>query len=117
MTLSPRFAAWLLSGLSALTTVSCTAEKKNPEPELVGVQYEQTQCADPWGLTHGTQQLAAVAQAYLAQQGLTLYQPQASVKNSGATCAACSCPTGLVLGGAVQPADLQAVLALGFTKR
>ena len=117
MTPSPRFAAWLLSGLCALATVSCTSEEKNPGPELVGVQYAQTQCADRWGPAPGTQQLAAAAQAYLAQQNLTLYQAQASVKNSGAVCTACTCPTGLVLEGAVQPADLQAVLALGFTKK
>ena len=117
MTPFPRFAAWLLSGLGALATVSCTSEEKNPEPELVGVQYAQTQCADRWGQAPGTRQLVAAAQAYLAQQNLTLYQAQASVKNSGAVCAACTCPTGLVLEGAVQPADLQAVLALGFTKK
>ena len=117
MTPFPRFAAWLLSGLCALATVSCTSEEKNPEPELVGVQYAQTQCADRWGQAPGTRQLVAAAQAYLAQQNLTLYLAQVSVKNSGAVCAACTCPTGLVLEGAVQPADLQAVLALGFTKK
>ncbi|MFC7668089.1 hypothetical protein ACFQT0_12370 [Hymenobacter humi] len=83
----------------------------------MGVRYAQTQCADRWGQASGTQQLAAAAQAYLAQQGLTLHQPQASVKNAGAVCSACNCPTGLVLEGTVQPADLSAVLALGFTRQ
>lgn len=117
MSLSPRFAAWLLSGLCALATTSCTSKKQTPEPELTGVQYAQTQCADRWGQAQGTRQLVAAAQAYLAQQGLTLYQPQASVRNPAAVCNACTCTTGLVLEGAVQPADLPAVLALGFTKR
>ena len=58
----------------------------------------------------------AVAQAYLAQQGLALHQPRARVANAGAICNACHCPTGLVLEGTVPPADTAAMLALGFTK-
>ncbi|ALW85925.1 hypothetical protein AUC43_12955 [Hymenobacter sedentarius] len=112
-----RFAAWLFGSLCTLAAVGCTCELEDPAPELVGVRYAQTQCADRWGQAPSTQQLVAAAQGYLAQQGLTLHQPRASVKDAGAVCTACTCLTGLVLEGAVQPADLPAVLALGFTKQ
>ena len=81
------------------------------------VRYAQTQCADRWGQASGTQQLVAAAQAYLVRQGLTIHQAQARVDNAGAVCTACTCPTGLVLEGAVPPADVAAVRALGFTKQ
>ncbi|OWP61367.1 hypothetical protein CDA63_19770 [Hymenobacter amundsenii] len=100
-----------------MATVGCTGEQEDPAPELVGVRYAQTQCADRWGQAASTQQLLAAAQGYLAQQNLTLHQPRASIKDAGAVCTACTCPTGLVLEGTVQPADLPAVLALGFTKQ
>ena len=112
-----RFTTWLLGGLCAIAAAGCDCEKEAPAPELVGVRYAQTQCADRWGKASDTQQLVAAAQTYLAQQGLTLHQPQASGKTDEATCTACTCPTGLVLEGRVQPADLSAVLALGFTKQ
>ena len=79
------------------------------------MRYAQTQCADRWGQAQGTQQLVAAAQGYLAQQGLVLQQLRARVINAGAVCNACTCPTGLLLEGAVGPTDLPAVLALGFT--
>ena len=110
-------AAWLLGSLCAVAATGCAREEADLAPELVAVRYAQTQCADRWGQAAGTQQLVSVAQTYLAQQGLTLHQPQASVKSAGAVCAACTCPTGLLLEGKVQPADLAAVLALGFAKQ
>ena len=120
-----RFATWLLSGLCAFAAVSCNCKKdeirpepeQKPKQELVTVSYAQTQCADRWGQAQGAQQLVAKAQAYLAQQGLTLNQPQAAASGQASACAACTCPTGLVLEAAVSPADLPAVLALGFTKK
>ena len=112
-----RFAAWLFGSLCFLAAVGCTREQEDPSPELVGVRYAQTQCADRWGQATSTQQLVVAAQGYLAQQGLMLHQPRASVKNAGAVCTACTCATGLVLEGTVQPADLSAVLALGFVKQ
>jgi hypothetical protein len=120
-----RFAVWLLSGLCVLAAPGCICgpdtdtlpEPAQPETEQVAVSYAQTQCADRWGQARGTQQLVAVAQAYLAQQGLTLNQPRASVTGQASACAACTCPTGLVLEATVSPADLPAVLALGFTKK
>lgn len=112
-----RFACWLLVSLCAMAAVSCTSEKQAPDPDLVAVRYSQTQCADRWGQAQSTQQLIIAAQTYLAQQGLTLHQPYASVKNVGMVCNACSCTTGLVLEGTVQSAELPAVLALGFTKQ
>lgn len=122
----PRFTTWLLGSLCALATTSCICGPKSelPEPaqqqpkaELVAVRYAQTQCADRWGQAQGTQQLVTAAQAYLAQQGLTLNQPQASATGQAGACAACTCPTGLVLEASVSPTDLPAVLALGFTKK
>jgi hypothetical protein len=113
-----RLIVWLLSGLGGLTAISCNCKKDEirpeAEPATVQVSYAQTQCADRWGQAQGTQQLATVATAYLAQQGITLYQPQASVRNPAAVCNACTCTTGLVLEGQVRPADLAAVQALGF---
>jgi len=112
-----RLTIWLLSGLCSLTALGCNCKKDvdpNPEQSTVKVSYAQTQCADRWGQAQGTQQLAAVATAYLAQQGIILYQPRASVKNAGMVCNACACTTGLVLEGQVSPADLAAVRALGF---
>jgi putative hemolysin len=115
-----RFAAGLLGGLCALAAASCTADQVEPEhpaPTLMGVRYVQTQCADRWGQAPGTQALVNAARTYLAQQGLTLHQAQAGGTNTGAVCAACTCPTGLVLEGAVALAELPAVLALGFTQQ
>ena len=117
-----RFATWLLGSLYAFAATSCICGPKTdlPEPaqpELVAVRYAQTQCADRWGHAQGAQQLVTVAQAYLAQQGLTLNQPQASVTGPASACAACTCLTGMVLEAGVSPADLPAVLALGFTKK
>jgi len=118
MELNPtRFAVWLLGSLCIVAALSCGREKEPPAPDLVGVRYAQTQCADRWGQAPGTQQLVIVAQAYLTQQGLTLHQPRARVNDAGAVCSACTCPTGLVLEGTVPPADVAAVLALGFTKQ
>ena len=111
-----RLTGLLLGSLCAIEAMSCT-EEKNPAPDLVAVRYAQTQCADRWGQAQSAQQLVAAAQTYLAQQGLTLHQPQASVKDAGLVCNACPCTTGLVLEGTVQSADLSAVLALGFTKK
>ena len=117
----PRFATWCLGSLCALAA-SCICGPKTdlPEPaqpELVAVRYAQTQCADRWGSAQGAQQLIEVAPAYLAQQGLTLVQPYASVTGPPSACAACTCLTGVVLEARVAPADLPAVLALGFTKK
>lgn len=112
-----RFAAWLLGGLCMVAALGCAREKDPPVPDLVKVCYAQTQCADRWGQASGTQQLVAAAQAYLARQGLTIHQAQARVDNAGAVCTACTCTTGLVLEGSVPPADVAAVLALGFTKQ
>jgi hypothetical protein len=112
--------AWLLGSLCALSAARCTSnklEKEDPSPKLVEVRYVQTQCADRWGPAPSTQALVTTAQAYLAQQGLTLHQPQATVQNPGAVCSACSCPTGVVLEGSVAPTEVAAVLALGFTKK
>lgn len=109
---------WFLASLVVLSvTGGCHNEEIQPEaatPSRVKVSYAQTQCADLWGQARSTQQLATVAQAYLAQQGVTLYQPQARVENIGVVCSACTCPTGLVLEGEVQATDLSIVLALGF---
>ena len=117
-TLNPtRPATWLLGGLCALAAAGCTRDQASPAPEPVAVRYAQTQCADPWGQAPDPQQLVAVAQAYLAQQGLALHQPRARVANAGAICNACHCPTGLVLEGTVPPADAATMLALGFTKQ
>jgi len=112
-----RFSAWLLGGLYALAAAGCANEKEDALPDLVAVRYAQTQCADPWGYARNTPLLAGVAQAYLAQQGVTLHQPQASAKNTPSWCDACTCTTGVVLEGKVQPAEVAAVLALGFTKQ
>lgn len=113
-----RLVAYLFSSLCFLSTEGCTRDAQDPAPtSLVGVRYAQTQCADPWGQASSTQQLVVVARGYLAQHGITLFQPQARVDNAGAVCTACSCSTGVVLAGAVQPADVSAVLALGFTKQ
>ena len=118
MKFSPiRLSAGLLSSLCLIATASCAFEKESPGPGLVRVSYAQTQCADRWGQARGTQQFVAAAQTYLFQQGLTLYKPQAIAKNLGFTCDACTCPTGLVLKGRVKPADLPAVLALGFVEQ
>ena len=120
---STRFATWLLSGLCAFAAMSCGCKEEEIQPapeqktEMVGVSYAQTQCNDRWGQASTAQQLVSKAQAYLTQQGLTLHQPQASAKGQPAVCAACTCPTGLVLEATVSPADLSAVLALGFTKK
>jgi hypothetical protein len=111
-----RFAVWLLSGLCALASASCHKTTAEPTAEVVEVSYAQTQCADRWGQASGVQQLQTVATAYLAQQGITGHTLQASAKAPAAVCAACTCPTGLVLAGSVRKADLPALLALGFTK-
>jgi hypothetical protein len=113
-----RLTIWLLGGLCSFTSAGCFCKEPTdlpePEPTTVQVSYAQTQCADRWGQAVGTQQLAAVATAYLAQQGITLLQPQASVRNPAAVCNACTCTTGLVLEGRVRPSDLAAIQALGF---
>jgi hypothetical protein len=117
---SLRLSAWLLASLSALAITSC--HHCDPEPELppadvVAVSYAQTQCADKWGFTRDNQQFQTLAIAYLAQQGITLSQTQATQVNSGAVCNACMCPTGVVLVGTVPTSQLAAIQALGFTKR
>ncbi|HEX8349118.1 MAG TPA: hypothetical protein VF598_04085 [Hymenobacter sp.] len=120
ITKSIQSAAWLLGSLCALSAAKCTSnelEREDPAPQLVEVRYVQTQCSDRWGPAPSTQALVTTARAYLAQRGLTLYQPQAIVQNTGAVCSACSCPTGVVLEGSVAPAEVAAVLALGFTKK
>ncbi|MDB5234638.1 MAG: hypothetical protein JWR44_1631, partial [Hymenobacter sp.] len=61
--------------------------------------------------------LEAADRRTTAQQGLTLNQAQANATGQPSACAACTCPTGLVLEATVSPADLPAVLALGFTKK
>lgn len=55
--------------------------------------------------------------AYLAQQGITLLSPQASPVNPTVACTACSCPTGVILLGAVAPTEVAAVQALGFLNK
>ncbi|MFD2717689.1 hypothetical protein ACFST9_03110 [Hymenobacter monticola] len=122
---SNRPATWLLGCLSALAATGCICgpdndnlpEPTQPQQEQVAVRYAQTQCADRWGQAQGPQQLVVVAGAYFAQRGLTLNQPQASATGQASVCNACNCPTGLVLEATVSPADLAAVLALGFTKK
>jgi hypothetical protein len=113
---SSRYTTWLLSGLCALATMSCSNKKDDLEPLTVSVSYVQTMCADQWGPAEGEQQLVAAAQAYLSQQNVTLYQPRATT-GPGAAGMSCNTPTGRILEGSVSQADLPAVLALGFTKR
>ncbi|MGI4865865.1 MAG: hypothetical protein ACRYFZ_18215 [Janthinobacterium lividum] len=112
-----RLSACLLTSLCLLTGTSC---KKNSEPappdDTVAVSYAQTQCADKWGFTRDNQQLQTLAIAYLAQQNIALSATQATQTNLGGVCAACTCPTGVVLMGKVPTSQLAAVQALGFTK-
>jgi hypothetical protein len=116
-----RLSTWLFSGMCAFAAISCNDKKAEIQPETdtsiekVHVRYVQTQCADRWGQAQGAQALIAAAQAYLTQRNLTLYQPTTS-NGSPSACAACTCPTGLVLEGDVRTADLSAVQALGFTQ-
>lgn len=114
-----RLTAWLLGSLLVVAGTGCSS--KDPEPNVdlvpVHVRYAQTQCADKWGMANTPQQLVTVATAYLVQQGITLTSAQASSVNPPAACAACTCPTGVVLTGATSPADWPALQALGFTQK
>lgn len=121
------FSALLLGGLLSLAA-SC--QKKDIAPterpgrcgtvmlDSVFVRYQQTYCADPWGQAQGAQQLQAVAQAYLVQQGISLRPGalRAYVRNPASVCNACSCTSGLVVEAAIVSADLPAMQALGFTR-
>ncbi|GAB2969614.1 hypothetical protein GCM10027048_45620 [Hymenobacter coalescens] len=109
-------AAWLLTGLVGFGTTSCLTEKPDvcPEEDSVKVSYAQTQCADQWGQAATPQQLEAVAGAYLQQQGIQATGLSAARTGQAVVCAACTCPTGLVLTAKIRPADLPAALSLGF---
>lgn len=107
-----RLAACLLSGWCSLATSSC----RRNDPELAQVSYTQTYCADKWGAAPTPAQLETVATAYLAQQGITLVNVQASRVSEPAACFACTCRTGVVLTGRVAPEQLAAIQALGFTR-
>ena len=112
---SLRLTAWLLAGLGTFAGTGC--HKSDTEPtDLVRVSYAQTQCADKWGFTRDNQQLQTLATTYLAQQGITLLNTNASQTSPAAACAACTCRTGVVLTGEVPSAQLAAIQALGFTK-
>jgi vacuolar-type H+-ATPase subunit B/Vma2 len=108
-----RSTAWLLGSLCAIAATACTREE-DAYPDFVKVEYSQTQCADRWGQVRNKQELVAAAQIYLGQQGITLHQAKASRKGAAIHCDACTCPTGVVLEGKVQPTDVAAVRALGF---
>ena len=113
-----RLTAWLLAGLGTCASTSC--HHSDPEPLLndqAQVSYAQTQCADPWGFTRDNQQLKTLATTYLAQQNIAFSATQATQTNAGAgVCAACTCPTGVVLTGTVPLSQLAAIQALGFKK-
>jgi hypothetical protein len=123
MKLTP-LATWLLSSLCAIATIGCQKNGPAPEaahnwcatpPTTIRVSYAQTQCADPWGQAREPQQFYAEAKAYLTQQGIAFTQLPTTITNQDPiVCNACICPTGVVLEGTVSPADLPAVLALGF---
>jgi putative hemolysin len=112
------FAKWvLLSVVSA--TLSCQKEQAEPEaqPEpLVDVAYAQTYCADKWQQARTPADLVNVATAYLKQQGINLEKVQAAQENPPQLCNACQCKSGVVLRAQVQPKDVAALEALGFTK-
>jgi hypothetical protein len=115
-----RLSKWLLSCVCAIASTGCQKETAEPDAlntEFVAVSYQQTYCADKWGSAPGTQQLEAVATAYLTSQGIQADQLHARVKTQSAVCNACTCTTGLVLAGAARKADLPALLALGFTRQ
>ncbi|RZK92562.1 MAG: hypothetical protein EOO62_32960 [Hymenobacter sp.] len=107
---------WLLGGLSAFAGASCK-KSAEPDPDAVEVSYAQTQCADPWGLTKGNQQLRDAAFAYLQAKGVTSFPFTISTGGPVAVCAACSCPTGVVLTGTARKTDLPVLLAIGFVQR
>lgn len=111
--------AWLLGGLCLLASAGCnkTTTEPEPEPEVVQVSYTQTQCADPWGFVRGSQPLIDSASAYLRRRSITFTKAQTSQVNLGGVCAACTCPTGVELVGAVPVAQLTAIQALGFKKK
>lgn len=106
----------LLGSLTALGTSSCILdEKEEARPQTtVGVRYQQTQCADPWGQARTPQDLEVAVKAHLQQQGIVAQDVHAQRTSGGAVCLACVCKTGIVLEAQVSPADLQAVLAMGF---
>lgn len=106
----------LLGGLCTFGGASCKKDSE-PDPNAVEVSYAQTQCADPWGLTQGNQQLKDAAAAYLKAKGVTAFPFAISTASPTAGCAACSCPTGVVLTGTARKTDLPVLQAIGFVQR
>ena len=111
-----RLTFWLLGGLCLAAGASCNKTTPEPNPDEVKVSYAQTQCADPWGLTQNTQQLRDAAAAYLKAKGVTPFPFTVSNTNPVINCAACTCPTGVLLSGTARTADLPALQAMGFVK-
>ncbi|RAK66848.1 hypothetical protein [Hymenobacter edaphi] len=114
---SVRLLACLIGFLGLSSIGSCEDDDVVPAAERpVPVSYAQTQCADRWGQATSTQQLEALARAYLQQQGIVASDVYAARTGQAAVCAACSCPTGVILQATVRQADLQAVLDMGFQR-
>ncbi|MGI4863772.1 MAG: hypothetical protein ACRYFZ_07585 [Janthinobacterium lividum] len=113
---SRRLTIWLLSGLCTFAGASCKKSTTEPDPDAVQVSYAQTQCADPWGLTTGNQQLRDAAVAYIKAKGVTTFPLTVSTAGPMAICTACTCPTGVVLTGTARKTDLVALQAIGFVQ-
>ena len=94
-------------------TVSCE-EKEQEIPETLWVSIGSTQCADPWdGLEMGSTEHNVTE--YLEQNNIVVYGFKTDyIASEAFVCAACICPSGIVISVRIARYDLNAAIALGF---
>lgn len=104
---------------AALGLAACSKSEPGAEPcpkDAVALRYAQTGCADPWAGANQNTDAAfqGAAVQYVQQRGIQLYRVQVDNNGQPTVCLACTCPTGRRLLVFVQPADVPALVQLGF---
>lgn len=82
------------------------------------VEYEQTQCSDPWhgDVEDGTDINTAV-QSYLESNDVRVFEVEISGNGDAQTCMSCSCRTGNIVNAQIHEDDVHQAVTLGFLRR
>lgn len=88
----------------------------NSDGDELSMQFEETNCANPWEADPGMENYIVEVRKYLEDSGIKVLSIYIDVydENAGINCTACNCPTGRNIVISVLPEDVDDAKALGF---
>jgi hypothetical protein len=111
-----RLANFLTALLASLVLFAAGCRKEELCIDCIRLQYNQTQCADPWGYgTDGSDaQVQLAVRDFFTSNGVRVYEVGIGGEEALVTCAACTCGTGKVIYVVTDAGNRSAFEAHGF---